>query len=85
MNDIVMNSSEYDNFCILINNKKEIEKWLTHNLTPSIDLQSRIIVSILFSLSNRCVHLTHKKKLQNNFTGILQQNFRELKTEKEGR
>ena len=36
MNDIITNNSEnYDNFCILIKNKKEIEKWSTHNLTPS--------------------------------------------------
>ena len=36
VNDIVTNNSEdYDNFRILISKKKEIEKWLTHNLTPS--------------------------------------------------
>ena len=36
VNDIVTNNSEdYDNFRILIKNKKDIEKWLTHNLTPS--------------------------------------------------
>ena len=36
VNDIVTNNSEdYDNFRMLISKKNEIEKWLTHNLTPS--------------------------------------------------
>ena len=77
VNDIVTNNSEnYDNFRILIKNKKEIEKWLTHNLTPStiVNYCFNIVLAIDSMRSSNS-----QKESAKRFTGILQQSSTELR------
>ena len=61
----------------IVTNNSEVEKWLTHNLTPST--VENYCFNIVLAIDSMRTSDSQRNQ-QNDFTGILQHSSRELRT-----